>query len=209
MELDVYKIDGTPSGEKIKLPKEIFGIEPNQHAIYLSAVSEMAHKRQGTSKAKTRSEVSGGGKKPWRQKGRGTARAGSTRSPLWKGGGRIFGPAPRVYHREVNKKVNRLARISALAQRAREDKIRLIEDFKFEAPKTQQIRKILLGLSMADSKTLLLVPENDRNLYLSGRNMPSVSVKEARCFSTVDILNAETLLIQKSALSKLSEVLKK
>ena len=209
MELDVYKIDGTPSGEKMKLPKEIFGIEPNQHAIYLSAVSEMAHKRQGTSKTKTRSEVSGGGKKPWRQKGRGTARAGSTRSPLWKGGGRIFGPEPRVYHRQVNKKVSRLARISALAQRAREDKIRLIEDFKFEVPKTQQMRKILISLNMADSKTLLLVPENDRNLYLSGRNMPSVSVKEARGFSTVDILNAETLLIQKSALSKLSEVLKK
>lgn len=209
MELDIYKIDGTPSGEKIKLPKEIFGIEPNQHAIYLSAVAEMAHIRQGTSKTKTRSEVKGGGKKPWRQKGRGTARAGSTRSPLWKGGGRIFGPSPRVYNKQVNKKVNRLARISALAQRAREDKIRLIEDFKLEAPKAQQMQKILVSLNIADSKTLLLVPENDRNIYLSGRNIPSVSVKEARCFSTVDVLNAETLLIQKSALSKLSEVLKK
>jgi large subunit ribosomal protein L4 len=209
VELDVYKIDGTPSGEKIKLPKDIFGIEPNQHAIYLCAVAEMAHNRQGTSKTKTRSEVSGGGKKPWRQKGRGTARAGSTRSPLWKGGGRIFGPSPRVYHKQVNKKVNRLARISALAQRAREDNIRLIEDFKFEAPKAQQMKKILIGLNIADSKTLLLVPENDRNLYLSGRNIPTVSVKEACCFSTVDVLNAETLLIQKSALTKLSEVLKK
>jgi large subunit ribosomal protein L4 len=209
VELDIYKIDGTPSGEKIKLPKEIFGIEPNQHAIYLSAVAEMAHIRQGTSKTKTRSEVKGGGKKPWRQKGRGTARAGSTRSPLWKGGGRIFGPSPRVYNKQVNKKVNRLARISALAQRAREDKIRLIEDFKLEAPKAQQMQKILVSLNIADSKTLLLVPENDRNIYLSGRNIPSVSVKEARCFSTVDVLNAETLLIQKSALSKLSEVLKK
>jgi large subunit ribosomal protein L4 len=209
VELDVFKIDGTPSGEKIKLPKEIFGVEPNQHAIYLSAVAEMAHNRQGTSKTKTRSEVRGGGRKPWRQKGRGTARAGSTRSPLWKGGGRIFGPSPRVYNKQVNKKVNRLARISALAQLAREHKIRLIEDFKLEAPKAQQMQKILISLNIADSKTLLLVPENDRNIYLSGRNIPSVSVKEARCFSTVDVLNAETLLIQKSALSKLSEVLKK
>jgi large subunit ribosomal protein L4 len=209
VELDVFKIDGTPSGEKIKLPKEIFGVEPNQHAIYLSAVAEMAHNRQGTSKTKTRSEVRGGGRKPWRQKGRGTARSGSTRSPLWKGGGRIFGPSPRVYNKQVNKKVNRLARISALAQRAREHKIRLIEDFKLEAPKAQQMQKILISLNIADSKTLLLVPENDRNIYLSGRNIPSVSVKEARCFSTVDVLNAETLLIQKSALSKLSEVLKK
>ncbi len=207
MELEVYKIDGTPSGEKIKLPKQIFGVEPNEHAMYLSVVAEMAHNRQGTSKTKTRAEVRGGGKKPWRQKGRGTARSGSSRSPVWKGGGRVFGPSPRKYGKQVNRKVGRLARISALAQRAKEKQIRLIEDFNFEAPKTKQMQDIIAKMQLTQSKTLLLVPENNRNLWLSGRNMRAFSVREARMFSTADVLNAETLLIQKSALSKISEVL--
>ncbi|MBN1782535.1 50S ribosomal protein L4 [bacterium] len=209
MELEVYKIDGKPSGEKVKLPKEIFGIEPNKHAMYLSVVAEMANRRQGTAKAKNRSEVRGGGRKPWRQKGRGTARSGSTRSPVWVGGGRVFGPMPRSYHKAIPKKISRLARKSALTQRAKEDKIRLVEDFSFETPKTRKISDILGKLELLTSKTLLLVTENDQNLWLSGRNLPSFSVKEATCFSTADVLNAEVLLIQKSALSKISEVLKK
>jgi large subunit ribosomal protein L4 len=209
VELEVYKTDGTLSGEKIKLPKEIFDIEPNEHAIYLSIVAEMAHRRQGNAKTKTRGEVSGGGKKPWRQKGRGTARAGSTRSPVWVGGGRAFGPSPRSYHMQVNKKVNLIARKSALSQRAKEEKIKLVEDFTFDTPKTQKILGILNNLELRDSKTLLLVPQNDHNLWLSGRNLPTCSVREARCFSTADVLNAEVLLIQKSALLKISEVLKK
>ena len=209
MELDVYKIDGTPSGEKVKLPKEIFGVEPNEHAMYLSVVSQMAHQRQGTAKSKNRSDVSGGGRKPWRQKGRGTARAGTSRSPVWVGGGTVFGPTPRKYNKQVNKKVNLLARKSALTVRTKEEKVRIVEDFSFESPKTSQMHDILVKLELGNSKTLLLVPESNRNLWLSGRNIPKVNVKEASCFSTADVLSAEVLLIQKGALSKISEVLKK
>jgi len=209
VELDVYKIDGTPSGEKVKLPKEIFGVEPNEHAMYLSVVSQMAHQRQGTAKSKNRSDVSGGGRKPWRQKGRGTARAGTSRSPVWVGGGTVFGPTPRKYNKQVNKKVNLLARKSALTVRTKEEKVRIVEDFSFESPKTSQMHDILVKLELGNSKTLLLVPESNRNLWLSGRNIPKVNVKEASCFSTADVLSAEVLLIQKGALSKISEVLKK
>ncbi|MBN2104279.1 50S ribosomal protein L4 [bacterium] len=209
MELNVYKIDGKPSGEKVKLPKEIFGIEPNTHAMYLGVVTEMWNRRQGTNKAKNRSDVRGGGRKPWRQKGRGTARAGTIRSPLWVGGGRVFGPLPRTYHKQLNKKLKTLARKSALAQRAREDKIRVVEDFSFESPKTKQMQEMITKLELNNSKILLLVPDNDQNIWLSGRNIPAVDVKEAKNFSTADVLNAELLLIQKSAISKLSEVFKK
>lgn len=209
MELNVYKIDGTLSGDKIKLPKDIFGIEPNAHVMYLNVVAEMTRRRQGTAKAKNRSDVRGGGRKPWRQKGRGTARAGTIRSPLWVGGGRIFGPLPRIYNKRLNKKVKTFARKSALSQRAQEKNIRMVEDFSFESPKTKQLHEIITKLELENSKTLILVPDNDRNLWLSGRNISAVTVKEARNFSTADVLNAEVLLIQKSALSKISEVLKK
>ena len=202
-------MDGSPSGDKVKLPKDVFGITPNDHVIYLSVVAELHNRRQGNSKTKTRTEVRGGGRKPWKQKGRGTARAGTIRSPLWVGGGRVFGPSPKNYHKTVTKKMSRLARKSALSHRAKDDKIRMVEDFTFDAPKTKKVQNLLDKLSLADQKTLLLVPENDKNLYLSGRNMPKLTVKEASCFSAADVMNAEVLLIQKGALTKISEVLTK
>lgn len=209
MKLDVYKIDGSTTGEQLKLLPEIFSIEPNDHAIWYVVTTEMANRRQGTVGTKNRSAVHGGGRKPWRQKGRGTARVGTIRSPLWKGGGRIFGPTPRSYRKRVPKKVNRLARKSALSYKAKEEKVRLVEDFSFEIPKTKQMVDILKQLQLDATKTLLLVPQADRAVWLSSRNLPLLSVKESTGFSTYDVLNAEMLLIQKSALTKLNEVLGK
>ncbi|MFH1941376.1 MAG: 50S ribosomal protein L4 [bacterium] len=209
MKLDVYKIDGSKTGEQVSLPEKVFGIEPNNHVIWLAVTTEMTNHRQGNAAAKNRAAVRGGGKKPWRQKGRGTARAGSTRSPLWVGGGRIFGPSPKDFSKSIPKKIGRLARKSALSNKAKEEKIRLVEDFSFEIPKTKQVLDILRQLQLDRSKTLILVPEANRSTWLSCRNLPSVSVKEATGFSTYDVVNAETLLIQKSALSKIEEVLAK
>jgi large subunit ribosomal protein L4 len=209
VKLDVYKIDGTKTGEQVDLPADVFGIEPNEHAIWLAVKTEQAHARQGTSSAKDRGEVSGGGKKPWPQKGRGTARAGSIRSPIWRGGGRVFGPEPRSYEKTIPKKVKALARRSALSALARENKIRLVEDFTFDKPKTKQITGILKHLSPDGKKTLLLTPAANHTVWLSGRNLPAFQVREAAGFSTVDVVNTEVLLIQKSALSKINEVLGK
>ena len=156
MKLEVYKIDGTKTGESIELADTIFGIEPNDHLIYLSVKATLANKRQGTAKSKERSEVSGGGKKPWKQKGRGGARAGTSRSPLWVGGGTIFGPKPRNYRQKVNKKAASLARKSALSYKAKAEQIMVVEDFSFEAPKTKELVKILEALKVYGKKTLLL-----------------------------------------------------
>ena len=209
VKLDVYKIDGSKTGEQLSLPAKIFGVEPNDHVIWLAVTAEQANQRQGTAATKTRAQVRGGGKKPWPQKGRGTARAGSIRSPLWVGGGRAFGPHPRTYKKQLPKKVSRLARKSALSYKAKDEKIRLVEDFSFEAPKTKKFVTMLTKLTLDANKTLLLTAESDRNVYLSGRNIPKVTVREVGSFSTLDILGAEILLIQKSALKKLNEVLGK
>jgi len=209
VKLDVHKIDGSTTGEQLKLLPEIFNIEPNDHAIWFVVTAEMANRRQGTVGTKNRSAVRGGGRKPWRQKGRGTARVGTIRSPLWIGGGRIFGPTPRSYRKRVPKKVNRLARKSALSYKAKEEKVRLVEDFSFETPKTKQMVDILKQLQLDATKTLLLVPQANRSVWLSSRNLPLLSVKESNGFSTYDVLNAEMLLIQKSALMKINEVLGK
>ncbi len=207
MKLEVKKIDGSGTGEQITLKPEIFEIEPSKHAMWMAVVAELANLRQGTSKTKTRSEVRGGGRKPWRQKGRGTARAGSTRSPIWVGGGRVFGPEPRQYTKKLNKKMRSLARRSALAVKAKSEKILIVEDFNFEAPKTKEMAKLLSAFELDAKKTLILTPENANVLWLSGRNIPKLSVKEAITFSTRDVVKADTLLIQKSALAKISEVL--
>jgi len=209
VKLDVYKIDGSTTGEQLALAPEIFDIEPNDHAIWLAVTAELANRRQGTSATKNRSAVRGGGRKPWRQKGRGTARAGTIRSPLWVGGGRVFGPTPRSYTKKVPKKISRLARKSVLSYKAREKKVTLIEDFSFEKPKTKQMVEVLKQLQLDSTKTLLLVPKTDRSVWLSTRNLPYAAVKEAASFSAYDVLNADMLLIQKSALEKISEVLKK
>jgi large subunit ribosomal protein L4 len=203
MKLDVYKIDGTKTGESISLDKKIFGIEPNDHVIYLSVKAHLANKRQGTHKAKERNEVRGGGRKPFKQKGRGGARAGTTRSPLWVGGGTIFGPKPRNYSLSLNKKVKKLARKSALSYKAKAEQIIVVEDFNFEKPQTKQFSDMLKALKLDGKKALLLTKDNSINIYKSGRNIPKVNILEATNASPYDILNNQVLLVQQSAIEKI------
>jgi len=199
MTLDVLKIDGSKSGEKVTLADNIFAIEPNDHAIYLSVKAYLANQRQGTHKTKERGEVRGGGKKPWKQKGRGGARAGTTRSPLWVGGGTIFGPRPRDYRQDLPKKVKRLARKSALSYKVKDEQLVVVEDFSIDKPKTKEFVKILNALKIEGKKVLLLTNTNDLNILKSGRNIPKVKVLEASKASTYDLLNNQVLLLQKSA----------
>lgn len=199
MTLDVLKIDGSKSGDKVTLSDSIFAIEPNDHAIYLSVKAFLANQRQGTSKSKERGEVRGGGKKPWKQKGRGGARAGTSRSPLWVGGGTIFGPRPRDYHQDIPKKLKRLARKSAFSYKAKDEQLLVIEDFNLDAPKTKDFAKILSALKVDGKKVLLLTENNNQNVYKSGRNIPKVKVLEAAKASTYDVLNNQVLILQKSA----------
>lgn len=199
MTLDVLKIDGSKSGEKVNLSDSIFAIEPNDHAIYLSVKAYLANQRQGTHKTKERGEVSGGGKKPWKQKGRGGARAGTSRSPLWVGGGTIFGPRPRDYRQDLPKKVRRLARKSALSYKVKDEQLVVVEDFSIDKPKTKEFVKILSALKVEGKKVLLLTNTNNINIFKSGRNIPKVKVLEASKASTYDLLNNQILLLQKSA----------
>jgi len=208
MELDVYKIDGSKSGEQIKLSDEIFGVKPNQHAIFRAVRTFLDNHRQGTAKTKTRGEVRGGGKKPFKQKHTGMARQGSSRSPVMTGGGTIFGPQPRDYSTTLPRKLHRLARRSALSLRAKEGAIRIVEDFSFEAPKTKQIVSILESLKLENMKTLLLMPKSDQNVVRSGRNIPALNILEADKASTYDFVNNRVLLIQKSAIEVLQNTFK-
>jgi len=208
MELEVYKKNGTASGEKVKLEAEIFGIEPNAHAIYQAVRVYMNNQRQGTAKVKTRSEVRGGGKKPFKQKGTGQARQGTRRSPLMPGGGSIFGPQPRDYSMALPVKIKKLARKSALSHKAKNGEIKIVEDFSFEAPKTKEIAAILKALSLNEKKTLLLMPSGDGNVVKSGRNIPRFAVAVADKASTYDLVNNQVLLIQKSAVEVLQNTFK-
>jgi len=208
MELNIIKTDGTESGEKIKLSDEIFGIEPNEHAIYMAVRTFLANKRQGTAKVKTRGEVRGGGKKPFKQKHTGMARQGSKRSPLMPGGGSIFGPQPRDYSSHLPKKMHRLARKSALSLRAKEGGIMVVEDFSFEQPKTRQMAQVLSALKIGSVKTLLLTSGTDQNVVKAGRNIPVLNILEANKASTYDFVNSKVLLIQKSALEVLQNTFK-
>jgi large subunit ribosomal protein L4 len=205
MTLDVLKIDGSKSGDKIDLSDSIFAIEPNDHAIYLSVKAFLANQRQGTSKSKERGEVRGGGKKPWKQKGRGGARAGTSRSPLWVGGGTIFGPRPRDYRQDIPKKVRRLARKSAFSYKVKDSQLLVIEDFNIEQPKTKEFSKILSALKVNGKKVLLLTEANNPNVYKSGRNIPKVKVLEASKASTYDLLNNQILILQKSAVKEIEK----
>ena len=208
MTLDIFKIDGKSSGKKAKLDDAIFGIEPNDHAIYLTVKAFLANQRQGTHKAKERAEVRGGGKKPWRQKGRGTARAGTIRSPLWIGGGTIFGPRPRDYRQKLPKKLRQLARKSALSYKAKDEQLMVVEDFTFEKPATKDFVTMIDALNLNGKKILLLTGKNDANVYKSGRNISKVNVLEASKASTYDILNNQLLILQKSAIDAISETFK-
>jgi large subunit ribosomal protein L4 len=192
----------------VELDDNIFVIEPNDHAIYMAVRSIQANKRQGTHKVKTRSEVSGGGAKPFKQKKTGRARAGSTRSPLWVGGGSIFGPKPHDYVVKLSTKVRRLARKSALSYKATESAIRVVEDFSFEVVKTKQMASMLKAFELDKKKTLLLTKATDQNIVKSGRNIPKLQVREADKASTFEILNNKVLLIQKSAVNVLQDSLK-
>jgi large subunit ribosomal protein L4 len=206
MTLKVYTRDGKETGEEVQLPAEIFDIEPNDHAVYLSLKDEMSNARQWTRAVKNRSLVRGGGRKPWKQKGRGTARAGTIRSPLWKGGGRIHGPEPIPRITKLPQKVKVLARKSALTFKARNDNIRIMEDVVLDAPKTKDIASILQAFELTGIPSLMLSGRHDPVLLKSCKNIPSVELQRSRDASTYQIMRAKMLLIQKSALEPLYEV---
>ncbi|MFA7116134.1 MAG: 50S ribosomal protein L4 [Bacteroidales bacterium] len=190
MQLSVYKIDGTESGKKVTLAKEIFGVEPNDHAIYLDVKQYLANQRQGTHKAKERGEINHSSKKLGRQKGGGGARHGSIRAGIFVGGGRIFGPRPRDYGFKLNKKLKQLARISALSYKANDKVITFVEPFEMEVPKTKELKQILVNIKASSRKTLIVLPENQDNIYISSRNLKDVEVVSVDEINTYSIMNA-------------------
>ena len=208
MEVAVLKNSGEDTGRKANLSAEIFGIEPNDHAIYLDVKQFLANQRQGTHKSKERGEISGSTKKIKKQKGTGTARAGSIKSPIFRGGGRIFGPQPRNYGFKLNKKLKVLARKSALAYKVKDKNLLVVEDFSFEAPKTKTFADVLTKLSVADKKTLFVLADNDKNVVLSGRNLQNTKIITADSLNTYDVLNADSLLVCESSIEKLETLLK-
>ena len=207
MELKVYNIDGTETSETVTLPVEVFGIEPNTHLIYQAVRTFLSNRRQGTSKAKERNEVSGGGKKPFRQKGTGRARQGTSRSPVMVGGGTIFGPKPHRYYLSMPKKAAKLARKSALSMKAKENEIMIVKDFSFDSPKSKDLFTILKSLKLQDTKTLLLLTEKNDPVYKSGRNIAKLNVLISNQAATYDLLNNKMILIQKSAIDNLCKSL--
>ncbi len=195
MELSVYKIDGTESGKKVTLDPGIFGIEPNDHAIYLDVKQYLANQRQGTHKTKEKWEVAYSTKKVIRQKGSGGARHGSIKANIYVGGGRVFGPRPRDYSFKLNKKLKQLARFSALSYKMREESLKIVETFSMEAPKTKEFMKIIANLKVNDRKILFVLPENMNNIYLSSRNLPNVKVINVNEISTYDVVNSTSLIL--------------
>jgi large subunit ribosomal protein L4 len=208
MELSVLNKEGKETGRKVTLNDRIFGVEPSDHAIYLDVKQYMANKRQGTHKAKERSEVTGSTRKIKRQKGTGTARAGDIKSPIFKGGGTVFGPRPRSYEFKLNKKVKLLARKSALTYKARENSILVMEDFNLEAPKTNEMVAIKSNLQIADKKSLFVLPAENNNIYLSSRNLQDVSVVIASELNTYQILNAKAIILLEGSVKKIEETFK-
>lgn len=205
MDLNVLKIDGTPSGKKVTLDPAVFGIEPNDHAIYLDVVQYLAHQRHGNAKSKDRSEVAYSTKKMGRQKGGGGARHGSIKAGTYVGGGSIFGPKPRFYGGKLNKKVKSLARCSALSYKAQENAITLVEPFAMEAPKTKEFAGILDALKAGDRKVLFVLPSNSDNIFLSSRNLPYVNVITVDEINTYAIMNANSVVLVDGVQDILSE----
>jgi large subunit ribosomal protein L4 len=203
MELAILNIDGKETGRKVILNDSIFGITPNDHAIYLDTKQFLANQRQGTAKSKQRGEIAGSTRKIKRQKGTGGARAGSIKNPLFRGGGRIFGPEPRFYGFKLNKKVKQLARKSALSYKASTNNIIVLEDFSFEAPKTKEMLKVGNNLNIGNKKSLFVLPEQNKNIYLSSRNVQGVEVVTAGELSTYKIMRASTLVLLESAIDVL------
>lgn len=207
MEVNVYNIKGEDTGRKITLNESIFGIEPNDHAIYLDVKQFLANQRQGTHKSKERSEISGSTRKIGRQKGGGGARRGDMNSPVLVGGGRVFGPTPRDYGFKLNKKVKSLARKSALAYKAQENAIIVVEDFSFEAPKTKDFIAMTKNLKVSDKNLLLVLAEANKNVYLSARNLEKANVMTAATLNTYKVLNAGTLVLTEGSLSAIDNIL--
>jgi large subunit ribosomal protein L4 len=205
MELPILQHTGEDTGRKVQLVKEIFGIEPNDHAIYLDVKHIMANRRQGTHKAKERAEITGSTRKIKKQKGTGTARAGSIKSPLFRGGGRVFGPRPKDYGFKLNKKVKKLARKSTLSYKAKEHHITILADFSFESPKTKHYLHMLNSLAATDQKTLLILSSVDKNIILASRNLQQAKVILADQINTYDLLNAKRLLISESAVASITQ----
>ena len=207
MELTVYKIDGSATAKTVTLSDKIFNVEPNDHAIWLDVKQYLANQRQGTHNTLERSTVSGSTRKLKRQKGTGGARAGSIKSPTIRGGATVFGPHPRDYGFKLNKKVKRLARFSAFTYKQQEGCITVVEDFTFNEPKTKEYKAMLKGLNLEGKKTLLLLPENDRNVFLSGRNLQRTNIMRAIEANTYHVLNANNLIICESSLKELDKML--
>ncbi|MCH3923567.1 MAG: 50S ribosomal protein L4 [Bacteroidales bacterium] len=207
MELKVYNIKGEDTGKTIAVSDSLFQTEPNDHVIWLNVKQYLADQRQGTHKSKERSEVSGSTRKLKRQKGTGGARSGDINSPIMVGGGRAFGPRPRDYSFKLNKKVKRLARLSALYYKAQDNEIKVVEDFSFEAPKTKQMIQVLDALQLKDKKSLFILQPNKENFVsLSARNLKKVRVMSANTLNTYEILHANTLIFSESALKELDKI---
>lgn len=206
MELNVLNKTGKETGKKVTLAEDIFGVEPNDHVIYLDVKQFLANKRQGTHKAKERGEVAGSTKKIKRQKGTGTARAGSIKSPVLRGGGRIFGPRPRDYSFKLNKKVKQLARKSALSYKASANNILVVEDFDLQAPKTKEIVDLKNNLKINDKKLLLVLSNENKNIYLSARNLKRLKVLTVSQLNTYDVLNSETMVLTESSIDRINQV---
>ena len=207
MELNVLNIKGQETGRKVTLNEAVFGVEPNDHVIYLDVKQYMANQRQGNAKSKERSEISGSTRKLGRQKGGGGARHGDINSPLLRGGGRVFGPKPRDYSFKLNKKVKQLARKSALTYKAQENAIVVVEDFNLEAPKTKEFVNIAKNLKVDGKKVLMVLPEANKNVYLSARNLQRADVIEAQKVSTYKILDADVLVITENSLKTIDGIL--
>jgi large subunit ribosomal protein L4 len=205
MKLEVLNIQGQQTGREIELPEDVFGVEPNEHVVYLAVKQYLAAQRQGTHKAKERNEIAGSTKKLKRQKGTGTARFGDIKNPVFRGGGRIFGPRPRKYNITLNKKVKQLARKSALSSKASAGKIFVIEDFSFEAPKTKAFADILAALKVADQKPVVVTSDYEKEVYLSSRNLPKTKVVRASDLNTYEVMNAGALILSEGAVEKIKE----
>ncbi|WP_420581857.1 50S ribosomal protein L4 [Reichenbachiella sp.] len=209
MKVSVVNRNGEDTGRKVDLAKDIFGIEPNDHAIYLDVKQFLANQRQGTHKSKERAEIAGSTKKIKKQKGTGTARAGSIKSPLFRGGGRVFGPEPRDYSFKLNKKLKTLARKSALTYKATGKSISVLEDFSLEAPKTKEYKSLLTSLSLNNKKTLLVLAEDNKNVVLSSNNLQKTKVTTADQINTYDLLNADNLILCEGSIEKIQNLLTK
>ena len=209
MKVAVLDIKGKDTGRKVELSKDVFGIEPNEHAIYLDVKQYLAHQRQGTHKAKERAEIAGSTRKIKKQKGTGTARAGSIKSPVFRGGGRIFGPRPKDYSQKLNKNVKRLARKSALSLKSKDKALLVVEDFNFETPKTKDLMSVLKSLGIENKKSLIVLGDSNNNVYLSSRNLKGSEVVKNSELSTYKILNAKSVVLLESAVEGIESKLSK